>query len=159
MDLPKRKPTRLKNYDYSTDGYYFITICTHKKQKILCDIVGVGLCALPYIKLTAIGETVKKSIEYINENNDNIFVDKYVIMPDHIHLLLSIKNNGTSWAPSPTNQLIPHVVSTFKRFCNKEIGSNIFQRSYYDHIIRNQNDYDEVWYYIDNRINRRWHNE
>ena len=66
MDLPKRKPTRLKNYDYSTDGYYFITICTHNKRKILCDIVGEGLCALPYIKLTAICETVKKSIEYVN---------------------------------------------------------------------------------------------
>ena len=47
MDLPKRKPTRLKNYDYSSCGAYFITICTHKKQKILCDIVGEGLCALP----------------------------------------------------------------------------------------------------------------
>lgn len=43
MHLPKRKPTRLKNYDYSSDGAYFITICTHKKQNILCDIVGEGL--------------------------------------------------------------------------------------------------------------------
>ena len=80
MDLPKRKPTRLKNYDYSSDGAYFITICTHKKQNILCDIVGEGLCTLPIAKLTPIGEAVKESIKYIACHYDNIAVDKFVIM-------------------------------------------------------------------------------
>ena len=51
MDLPKRKPTRLKNYDYSSDEAYFITICTHKKQNILCDIVGEGLKRPPGDKI------------------------------------------------------------------------------------------------------------
>lgn len=64
MSLLKRKPTRLKNYDYSSEGAYFITICTNNKQKILCDIVGEGHCALPTINLTPIGEIVKQSIEY-----------------------------------------------------------------------------------------------
>ena len=58
--------------------------------------------------------------------------------------------NGTSRAPSPTNTAIPHLVSTFKRFCHKENGTPIFQRSYYDHVIRNQQDYDEIWQYIEN---------
>ena len=80
MDLPKRKPTRLKNYDYSSCGAYFITIFTHNKQNILCDIVGEGLCALPIIKLTPIGAAVNESIKYIIDNCDNISVDKFVII-------------------------------------------------------------------------------
>ena len=94
MNLPKRKPTRLINYDYSGEGSYFITVCTHQKQNILCDIVGEGLCALPIIKLTPIGEAVKESIKYIACNYDNISVDKFVIMPNHIHLLISNQTGG-----------------------------------------------------------------
>ena len=72
-------------------------------------------------------------------------------MLNHIHLLLSIENSyGTSWAPSPTNNKISLAVSTLKRFVNKEIGCNVFQRSFYDHVIRNQIDYNEIWKYIEN---------
>ena len=72
-------------------------------------------------------------------------------MPDHIHLLLWVRDiDGTSKAPSPTNYLISHSISTLKRFINKDVGYNIFQRSYYDHIIRNQHDYNETWKYIEN---------
>ena len=99
MDLPKRKPTRLKNYDYSSCGAYFITICTHKKQKILCDIVGEGLCALPITKLTPIGEAVKVSIKYIADNYGNISVDKFVIMPNHIHLIITNQTGGRGDPP------------------------------------------------------------
>ena len=51
-NLPIRKPTRLKYYDYSNSGYYFVTICTHNKHKILCDIVGEGTETLPYKRMT-----------------------------------------------------------------------------------------------------------
>ena len=151
MDLPKRKPTRLKNYNYNTSGAYFITICTHNKRKILCNIVGDGALDVPQIDLSPIGEIVEKYIKSTN-NIKNITVDKYVIMPNHIHLLLLVKNdhiNGTSRVPSPTNNIISHTVSTFKRFVNKEIGENIFQRSFHDHIIRDESDYLKIWNYID----------
>ena len=165
MDLPKRKPTRLKNYDYSTDGYYFITICTHNKRKILCDIVGEGLCALPqrtnpteregtetlpycalpYIKLTAIGETVKKSIEFVHENYDNIFVDKYVIMPNHVHLIIQKQTGGHGGPPLQ----IYNVIGNFKSFTTRKYGKTLWQRSFHDHIIRGEKDYLEIWNYID----------
>ena len=80
-------------------------------------------------------------------------MDKFVIIPDHIHILLAVDETarkGTSRAPSPTNAIIPHFVSTFKRFCHRDVGASIFQRSYYDHVIRNQKDYDEIWQYIEN---------
>ena len=150
MDLPKRKNNRLNNFDYGQNGMYFITICTQNRRKILCDIVGDGAIDVPKIKLSEIGEIAEKYILSTN-NIPEITVDKYVIMPDHIHLLLWVRDiNGTSKAPSPTNNLISHSISTLKRFINKDVGYNIFQRSYYDHIIRNQHDYNETWKYIEN---------
>ena len=69
-------------------------------------------------------------------------------MPDHIHLIIRIEN-GTMWASSPTKRVSP-IVRSLKILTSKEIGKSIFQRSFYDHIIRNQADYNEVWEYIDN---------
>ncbi|MBQ6847507.1 MAG: transposase [Clostridia bacterium] len=149
MALSNRKSTRLKNYDYSQNGYYFLTICTHNRKRILCDIVGGGAFDAPKIILSKYGEIVDKYILSTN-NIPNITVDKYIIMPNHIHLLLLFENtNGTSRAPSPTNNIISHSISTLKRFVNKEIGYNIFQRSFYDHIIRGEKDYLKIWNYID----------
>ena len=149
MDLPKRKPTRLKNYDYSSCGAYFITICTRDKQKILCDIVGDGAHDVPQIKLSQIGKIVEKYILSTN-NIPELTVDKFVIMPNHIHLILLLQNeNGTSRAPSPTNNKISHSISTLKRFVNKDVGYNVFQRSFHDHIIRDERDYLKIWNYID----------
>ena len=178
-ELPKRKPTRLKNFDYSSVGAYFVTICTQDRKRILSEIVkdnsnivGDGALDVPKVQLTHIGKIVEKYI-LSTEKIPNVYVDQYVIMPDHLHLIIIIKsgainsNNacGTSRAPSPTNEMIPRIVSTFKRFCNKDIGYNIFQRSYSEHIIRDQNDYETQrkyiyenplrWYYkqIDDREN------
>ena len=150
--LANRKPTRLKGYDYSTPGAYFVTVCTKGKRCVLSDIVGEGLCALPVNKLTTIGNEVERCIEYIGENYPGVRIDKYVIMPNHIHMIIIIRgniiSNGMSKAPSPTNAMLSHIVSALKRFCNKEIGHNIFQRSFHDHIIRNISDYNRIAKYI-----------
>ena len=71
-------------------------------------------------------------------------------MPNHIHLLICVYDNGQSGTPVPTNQnsIVSRFVSTFKRFCNKEYGFNPWQRSFYDHIIRNREDYEQVSKYI-----------
>lgn len=145
MDLPKRKPTRLKNYDYSSDGAYFITICTHKKQNILCEIVGEGLCALPMTKLTPIGEAVNASIKYIVDNYDNISVDKFVIMPNHLHLIITNQMGGRGDPPLQ----IYDIIGNFKSFTTHKCGQTLWQRSFHDHIIRGENDYLKIWNYID----------
>ncbi len=85
----------------------------------------------------------------MNSQYDNVCIDKYVIMPNHIHLILEVKNDGMSQAPSPTNAIVPKFISLFKRYCNREYGKNIFQRSFHDHIIRDENDYLKIWNYID----------
>ena len=157
MDFPNRKSNRLPNYDYNTPGAYFITICTENRKPILSEIVGGGALDAPHAQLTKLGQVVQK---YILSGNriSGVTVDKFVIMPNHIHLILLVDDtaaDGTSKATSPTNAVIPHFVSTLKRFCHRDIGKEIFQRSYHDHVIRDENDYLKIWQYIDNNP-ARW---
>ncbi len=145
MELPKRKPTRLPNYDYSQNGYYFITICTHHKQNVLCDIVGEGLCALPLVRLTAIGKIVDNAIAFIDTHNDGICVDKYVIMPNHVHMIIAVHTGKHGDPPVP----VQDVIGRFKSFTTSQYGSTLWQRSFHDHIIRGKQDYLKIWNYID----------
>ena len=147
--LPKRKPTRLKEFDYSSEGAYFITICTHNRKKILSDIVGEGS---PLPQLTPSGQIVENLILKINQKYPCVKPDKYVIMPNHIHIILQIENGGRG-NPSPT---ISNIIGWLKYSATKQINqmqkspeTNIFQRSFHDHIIRNENDYLKIWNYID----------
>ena len=136
-------------------GAYFVTICTQDRRCILSDIsVGAGALDGPKLALTESGRIVEK---YILSSNriDGLHVDKYFIMPNHIHMLLRIEGLferevcGPSRAPAPTNAVIPHAISTLKRFVNADLGQNIFQRSYYEHSIRGEADYRKIWDYID----------
>ena len=141
MELPKRKRIRLEGYDYSSCGAYFVTICVKDRHKLLGKIiVGDDAHIVPNIKLSETGLVVQK---YINEM---IGVDKYVIMPNHIHLIIRIMDteNGTMWASSPTRQSIPQRIKSFKILVTKQIGYSIWQRSYHDHIIRNEQEYQKI---------------
>ena len=138
MELQARKPNRLENYDYSQNGAYFITICVKDRKPILSKIVGDYAHIVPQ----KYGKIFEKYIRNVPE------IEKYVIMPDHVHLIIRI-NNGTMWASSPTRN-VATIVRSLKTLTTKEIGEPIFQRSYYDHIIRNQDDYNEKWDYIEN---------
>ncbi len=94
MELPKRKPTRLKEYDYSSPGAYFVTICTKDRKQLLSKfIVGDGVLDVPQNVLTRYGKIADKYISQMSHFYDNISVDNYVIMPNHIHLLIQIVEN------------------------------------------------------------------
>ena len=159
MKLPNKKPIRLKNYDYSEPGAYFITICTKGRKPILSRItVGTGILDRPQNILSSHGEIANNQIKYMNGFYPEISVDKYVIMPNHIHLLLRINSysKGRSGRPVPTsaNSSIAKFVGTFKRFCNRQYETNIWQSRSHDHIIRNKKDYDKIWEYIDTNVDR-----
>ena len=151
-NLPERKINRLKSWDYSRKGCYFITICIRDRKCILSTIcVRGGVPDAPVVELTKYGYIVDGQIKTMNEIYKNINVQHYVIMPNHIHLIIEIDNaDGTSGRPSPTrsNSLISKYISAFKRFTNKKCGADLWQRSYYDHIIRNEADYMEKAEYI-----------
>ncbi len=145
-----RKTTRLKDANYNDPGAYFITICTEDRKCILSQIVGTGVPDGPTIQLLNYGKIAEKYIKKLNNFYDYISIENYVIMPNHIHLLLLITENGPSRTPVPTiqNSTISKFISTFKRFCNKEYGKNIWQYRSYDHIIRNKQDYEKHLKYI-----------
>ena len=75
-------------------------------------------------------------------------------MPNHIHLILKVYNtdNGTSGSPSPTNSVISNSIAALKKLSNKECGYNLWQRSFYDHIIRFECEYKKIWQYIDQNV-------
>ena len=106
----------------------------------------------PHIELTKYGRIAEKYIYQLNDFYDDLSVESYVIMPNHIHILIWVKGveNGPSRTPVPTvqNSIPSRFVSTFKRFCNKEYGINIWQYRSNDHIIRNRQDYEEHLRYI-----------
>ena len=135
MDLPKRKPNRLKEYDYSTPGAYFITICVKDGKQLLSKIVGEDVGILPQNNLSQIGIICDEYVKSINVKYENVTVDKYVIMPNHIHLIIFL--NGTMWASSPTTN-VETIIRSFKTMVTKEIGYSIWQRSYHDHVIRDK---------------------
>ena len=148
--MPVRKTYRLKDYDYSSNGAYFITICTKERKSILSTVtVGAGVLDRPKIILTPYGKIVDNQIIEMGKIYNHIFADNYVIMPNHIHMILRIEN-GRSGTPAPTaNSILSGYVSTLKRFTNRKIGQNIWQRSFYDHIIRDDYDYMTKYQYID----------
>ena len=143
MEFKRRKQLRLKNYDYKNNGAYFITICTVGKRHILGKIVGGDAYIAPNIELSEYGVTVEKYVKNIKG------MDTYTIMPNHIHMIIriGIDSDGTMWASSPTRG-IPQLIKSFKTMVSKECGTTIFQRSYYDHIIRSEADYMEKQKYI-----------
>ena len=155
LELRNRKSIRLKQYDYSSQGMYFITICVKNRECILSKInckqgVGVDDHVDP-IKLQTCGKIVQEKIKNINYAYENVMVNQYVIMPNHIHMLIEIKEkdrkNGSMRASAPT---IPQIVNALKGLITKQIGFSIFQRNYYEHIVRNEKEYLKIQEYIKN---------
>ncbi|MBR5490010.1 MAG: hypothetical protein IKV79_01930 [Oscillospiraceae bacterium] len=156
MQRPIRKHPRLKDYDYSQDGAYFVTVCTKNRAQILSSIVGRGAHTPPPVELSNIGKSLDRYISNIENVYSNIFVDAYVIMPNHFHILIRIgndnANNGGVWAPRPTDKrtAVQTVLRSLKTMVTKETGmKDLWQTSFYDHVIRSEQDYLACWQYID----------
>ena len=150
--LPKRKHPRLDNYDYSTSGAYFITICTHNRRCLLSRIVGRGLAPAEKneIEYTSLGKIAEKQLFLLEERYNYLSIDQYVIMPNHIHIIIILKDETAGASPRPT---ITDIVCTYKSLTTRESKKNgfkekLFQTSFYEHIIRGQEDYKEIAKYI-----------
>ena len=137
-NLPIRKRIRLKEYDYSEKNMYFITICVKNRLELLGKIINDN------IKLTIEGKIVKQNIEIIEKIYKNITIDEYVIMPNHIHFLLLInhKNDIT----------ISKIIKHYKTIITREIKYHIWQKSFYEHIVRNEKEYFKIKEYIKNNV-------
>ena len=102
----------------------------------------------PFCRLSDYGKIVDEAINNIEKKYDRTRIDKYIIMPDHIHLLLTVlpdKSGRPMGAPT-----IPNIINQLKGYVSKKVGFSVWQKLYYDHIIRDQEDYDTKWNYIEN---------
>ena len=168
MELnPQRIRNRLSENDYHQDGIYFVTFCTHNMQPILwAQPVFVGersalpSTALPSTSmnvsnwLSQYGQITENGIRRIPQSYQTVFVDHYVIMPNHIHLLIRIENpeNGSGSQNILNRSSTPSlstIINQLKGAITKQIGKSIWERSFYDHIIRDDQDYERIWQYIE----------
>ena len=149
-NLPKRKHPRLHHYDYSTAGAYFITICTQNRRCLLSRIVGGGPSPAE-IHYTVYGQIAQEQLLLLEQRYPFLKIDRYVIMPNHIHAILLLQESAGA-SPRPT---IMDIVCAYKSLtasaCRKvQPVDKLFQTSFYEHVIRGREDYDEIAEYIVN---------
>lgn len=148
MSYVQRKSLRLTDYDYNANGVYFLTFCTRNKEKLLGNVVGDGDPDVPQVQLSDYGKVVDQYVQSVDRLN-YVKLLHYVVMPNHVHMLVQIDTTDLEFTSDGANAAIPRMISVLKRLCNKQIGENIFQRSYHDHVVRNEADFLRIWEYID----------
>jgi len=155
----ERKRNRLKEYDYSQGGYYFITICVNDRKNYFGRIDG-NKCIL-----NVFGKTIKQILEKIPVQYTYISIDYYVIMPDHIHAIVIIDpSENISVVTSRDMSLdkkqkrkiksLSEIIGAFKTMSSKELHNKglkefKWQRSFYDRIIRNEKELYHIRKYIE----------
>jgi len=143
MNLPTRKSPRLKGYDYSNENYYYVTLCTHAKKCIF------GAAD----QLNAFGKIARQELVDISSHFNGIQIDKFVIMPNHIHAIIIVGcvDDIEKVKPFPTLSLI---IGLYKSGVTKKIHdinpeTEVWQKSFYDEVIRCEQGYRKIWEYID----------
>jgi putative transposase len=174
-ELKKRKQIRLPNYDYSENGFYFVTVCSNARESIFGEYkipVGAGLASARNndtisesdLELSPVGTIIESQWLNIPNQYDNVELDEYVIMPNHIHGIIVINHTKkrADARPAPT---ISDIICSFKsrssvecvRYIqrnNLDMSGKIWQRSFYDHVIRNERSLSAIREYIlDNPVN------
>ncbi len=150
MEFKDRKHPRLKNYDYSLTGYYYVTIHNEKGAPALSSIRQETVPNKIRVRLTPIGLIAERQLFALEKRYPYVKIDKYVIMPTHIHVIIRLMP-GT--CPRPTlMQIIQAYKSLTTRVCNQlfqTVGRRQFQTSFYERVLRSEQDYQECWLYIE----------
>ncbi|OGC80948.1 MAG: hypothetical protein A2W07_04205 [candidate division Zixibacteria bacterium RBG_16_43_9] len=142
-----RRSIRLNEYDYSTPGAYFITICSHKGKSIFGKILDGK------ISLSKFGRIVKSVWLDLPKHYPNIQLDVFVIMPNYVHGIIFIVGAGLK--PAPTKYPLSEIIRGFKTFSSRRInetrnmsGTPVWQRNYYEHVVRNEDELNCIREYI-----------
>jgi putative transposase len=170
-----RQSLRLKDYDYSQNGAYFITICTQNRECLFGSIVNGKM------QLNDAGKMVQNWIKKLPEKFPNVILDEYIIMPNHLHMITMIENQSVEAKPcfrpgsdnyamgdymeSPLR--VPNsydglgrYISWFKRMSTNQyinavksenflpFNKRLWQRNYYEHVIRNKQSFEQIREYV-----------
>jgi REP element-mobilizing transposase RayT len=165
-----RQSIRLKGYDYSSSGAYFITLCTHQRQCLFGEIVAGEMQLNPY------GEIVAEEWQRTLEIRANFAIDAWIVMPNHFHGIVIIdhsdqidhsdrsltaqRTHGSAPLPNSLHrrpQSLSSFVAGFKSITTKRIntirnaaGTPVWQRNYYERIIRDRDSAAKIRQYIQN---------
>jgi putative transposase len=156
----QRHSLRLKEYDYSQEGAYFVTICTFGHKCQFGEIVDGEMFLNPF------GEVVQNEWVHTAIVRPNVTIDTFIVMPNHLHGIIIVNEynirrgdpGGRPYTPmphGPPSNSISAMLGQFKSLATKRIntlrqtpGVRIWQRNYYEHVIRNENDLNEIRQYI-----------
>ena len=144
---PRRNSLRLAGYDYASAGFYFITICTHQRQMLFKAFVGADLCVRPSPDIIPLRWLVELERKYA------VKIDAYAILPDHIHMILRIPD---TYAGPPLPEMMQWYKAQTTNAMMQEVRADrqppflrrVWQRGYYDHILRNKTDIQDTRQYI-----------
>lgn len=161
--LPARRSIRLQGYDYSGEGLYFVTICVQDMKCLFGKVVDGEML------LNEAGKIINETWFDLPNHNPYIELDAWCIMPNHVHGIIIINNtpvgvdskstrNNIEQAglePAPTKHPLSEIIRQFKTFSakrinqvNNTVGKKLWQRNYYEHIIRNSTSYTNIAEYI-----------
>ena len=153
MEMKKRKHPRLNFYDYSLPGYYYVTIHTEKNVATLSGVRPAAAPAGAVVRLTRLGEIAEQQLLALEQRYSCVRIDKYVIMPNHIHIIIRITEETAGASPRPT---LMDVICAYKSLTTRMYnqlsrtpGRKLFQTSFYETVLRNEKAYQECWRYID----------
>jgi putative transposase len=167
-ERPKRRSIRLREYDYSQSGAYFVTVCVRNRECLLGEIVGGAILMNRYGLSTAL------TLEWLKERYAHVDLDEWIVMPNHVHAIILIDSRDVGAVPEPPvvgrdvgavreppvvgrEKIKPlgGLVGAFKTVSSKKInqmrgtpGEMVWQRNYYEHVIRSENELERIRDYI-----------
>lgn len=145
-EIHRRRSIRLKNYDYSQAGAYFVTLCTHNRECLFGEILD------DVLQLNESGRVLQKTWEDLPNHYHHVELDAWIIMPNHVHGVIILTPASTN-----TRHGLPEIIRALKSFSSRHInkmhgtpGRAIWQRNYWEHVIRNEADLLRITEYIQN---------
>ncbi|MBR5982674.1 MAG: transposase [Bacteroidales bacterium] len=158
-NIHHRRTIRLKEYDYSNNGLYYVTICTKDRECLFGEITDGKMNVNVY------GEILESVWNGLPSHYPNVVLHEHIVMPDHFHAIIQIDNErnvGAGFKPAPTDAGQPprkhglsEIVRALKTFSSRKIndlrqtqGTPVWQRNYYEHIIRDGDEYSQIANYI-----------
>lgn len=150
-----RRSIRLRGYDYAHPGAYFVTVCTLRFEPIFGEVVD------GQVRLSELGRIASACWGDLPNHYRGVSLDEFVVMPDHVHGIIWISHERAGFKPAPTGDErpsshgLPEIVRGFKTFSSRRInearrttGSKVWQRNYYEHVIRDEDELNRTREYV-----------
>lgn len=156
-ERPIRKLQRLPGFNYSQNGSYFVTICCESRKNLFGDISTIGI---PVMALSSLGLTVQNAIEEMPSHHKEVRVLTYVVMPNHVHLLLEIDQADTLTTSTDLSRIMKGLKAYVSRTATENgFERKVWQNSFHDHIIRDEMDLETHYEYIITNVDRWFEDE